>query len=279
MSYATIDADGHVIEPADIWLPRLDPQFHAAAPRRVVDNRGRVRQFVGGELKTYIPMPPGSGSPVAGGFDAKARLRDMDAQGIECSVLFPTTGLFFGGLGNADVQIALCRAYNDWLHEFCSADPKRLRGVAAVPQLDVGESVNEARRTVEDYGFVGAMLRPNQVNGRNLDDPWYEPLWQALSELGIPAAMHEGTTQDLPQSADRRYDNFMFRHVCSHPHEQQMALMEFTCGGVLDRYRDLRVIFLESGCGWIAHWLERLDEHVEAWGFASLEPERKPSWL
>ena len=56
-----------------------------------------------------------------------------------------------------------------------------------------------------------------------------------------------------------------------------MAVMEFTCGGVLDRHRKLRVIFLESGCGWIAHWLERLDEHVEAWGFASLAPERQPS--
>ena len=128
----------------------------------------------------------------------------MDRQGVECSVLYPTTGLFFGGIGNVDVQVALCRAYNDWLHEFCSADPKRLRGVAVVPQLDIGECVTEAERTVRDYGFCAAMLRPNTIAGRNLDDPLYDPLWEALVRLDIPVGLHEGTTQDLPQSGDRQ---------------------------------------------------------------------------
>lgn len=276
-TYPTIDADGHVMEPEDIWIPRLPPEFHASAPRRVVDNRGRTRQFVGGELKEYIPMPERGFTPIRGGFDSKARLADMDGQGVESSVLFPTTGLFFGGLSNVDVQIALCRAYNDWLHEFCSADPKRLRAAAVVPQLDVNEMVREAERAVRELGCCAVMLRPNQIQGRNLDDPWYDSLWEALVRLDVPAAFHEGTTQDLPQSGDRRFENFMFRHACTHPHEQQMAVMELTCGGVLDHHPKLRAIFLESGCGWIAHWLHRLDEHVEAWGFASLAPERKPS--
>jgi predicted TIM-barrel fold metal-dependent hydrolase len=275
--FSVIDVDGHVMEPEEIWIPRLAPEFHAFAPRRVIDNQGRIRQFVGGELKQYIPMPPGAGTPLPGGFDGKARLEDMDRQGVECSILYPTTGLFFGGIRNADVQIALCRAYNDWLHEFCSADPKRLRGVAAVPQLDIGECVRETERAVRDLDFCAVMLRPNTIGGRNIDDPGYDPLWEALERFDVPAGMHEGTTQDLPQSGDRRFDNFMFRHACTHPHEQQMAVMEFTCGGVLDRHPKLRVVFLESGCGWIAHWLERLDEHVEAWGFASLKPERMPS--
>lgn len=276
--YRTIDADGHVMEPEDIWIPRLAPEFHAVAPRRVIDNQGRVRQFVGGELEEYIPMPPSAGgAPLPGGFDAKARLAEMDRQRVECSILFPTTGLFFGGISRTDVQIALCRAYNDWIHDFCSADTRRLRAAAVVPQLDITECVKEAERAVREQGACAVMLRPNVVGGRNLDDPWYDPLWEALERLGVPAAFHEGTTQDLPQSGDRRFSNFLFRHACSHPHEQQMALLELTCGGVLDRHPKLRCLFLESGCGWIAHWLERLDEHVDAWGFASIVPERKPS--
>ncbi len=275
--YSVIDVDGHVMEPDDIWIPRLAPEFHVAAPRRVVDNQGRQRQFVGGELKGYIPVPEGGYTPIPGGFDAKARLGDMDRQGVSCSVLYPTTGLFFGGLAKLDVQVALCRAYNDWLHEFCSADPARLRGVAAVPQLDIGECVREAERAVKELGFCAVMLRPNRIGGRNLDDPAYDALWEALVRLDVPAGIHEGTTQDLPQSGDRRFENFMFRHACTHPHEQQMAVMELICGGVLDRHPKLRAVFLESGCGWVAHWLDRLDEHMEAWGHASRTLERTPS--
>ena len=55
------------------------------------------------------------------------------------------------------------------------------------------------------------------------------------------------------------------RHVCSHPHEQQIACLGLILGGVLERHPKLRVVFLESGCGWLPHWLERMDEHTESW--------------
>jgi predicted TIM-barrel fold metal-dependent hydrolase len=272
-----IDADGHVMEPDDVWLRFLEPALHPMAPRRVTDSQGRMRHLVAGELKPPIPAPSTGWDLPAGGHDPAARLEDMDHQGIGRSLLFPTTALYFAPTRDLEVYRALCRAYNDWLHTFCAADPERLLGVAVVPQSDVSESIVEAKRAVRELGFRAVMLRPNPIAGRTLEDPWFEPLWTTLEELEVPLALHEGTTQDVPQSGRERFDNFLFRHACSHPHEQQMACLSLTCGGVLERHPGLRVVFLESGCGWIAHWLERLDEHMTSWSFASAPLPLAPS--
>ncbi|TFG96495.1 MAG: amidohydrolase, partial [Myxococcales bacterium] len=273
-----IDADGHVQEPASAWERHLAPRYRPFAPRVLRDDQGRVRQMIGGELKPYIPVPAsGDWEIPAGGHDPKRRLSDMDAQGVESSILFPTFGLMFAGLERTDVQVALCRAYNDWLHEFCGADPKRLLGVTVVPQHDLLESLAEARRCVDELGFRAVMMRPNPVRGRSLDDPIWDPLWSLLEELDVPLAVHEGTTQDLPQSGRDRFDNFALRHVCSHPHEQQIACVGLVMGGVLERHPALRVVFLESGCGWLPHWLERMDEHMDAWGHATAKLPLRPS--
>ena len=280
-SFDAIDADGHVMEPESMWPEYLDAAFHTKAPRRVLDNQGRSRQVIADEFMEFIPQDAawasGPGPHPRGGDDPKGRLADMDLEGIERTLLFPTTGLYFAGLRDVRAQVALCRAYNDWLSDYCAADRRRLLGVAVVSQTDITEGIAEARRAVSQLGFRGVMLRPNPIEGRNLDDPSYDPLWAVLQELGVPAAIHEGTTQNMVQSGRDRFSNFAFRHACSHPHEQQMACLSLICGGVLERNPDLRVVFLESGCGWIAHWLERLDEHLEHWGHATASLPLEPS--
>lgn len=260
-----IDADGHVQEPPEAWQ-RLAPEFRDFAPSVFIDDQGRARQLVGGELKPPIPTPAEGWDIPDGGHDPKARLRDMNMQGIGRTLLFPTMGLMFAGLGRVDVQIALCRAYNDWLAEYCATDPARLIGVAVVPQSDLVAALDEARRTVEQLGFQSVMMRPNPIGGRTLGHPYWAPLWRLLEELDVPVSVHEGTTQEVPQSGRDRFDGFTMRHVASHPHEQQLACMELIMGGVLERHPKLRAVFLESGCGWLPHWLERMDEHMQAWG-------------
>ncbi|WP_420618389.1 amidohydrolase family protein [Candidatus Poriferisocius sp.] len=271
MSRLVIDADGHISEPPELWEEFCDPDFLAFAPRRVLDSQGRPRTFVGGEMVPYIPFDSEAYDKERpkGGVDPHARLADMDSEGMDISVIFPTTGLMFGGIADAAVNNALCRAYNDWLRTYCNTDTSRLLGVAVVPQVDPALMLAEARRAIDELGFVAVMLRPNVIAGRTLDHPAYDGLWSLLADRGVPAALHEGTTQNVPQSGLDRYDNFMFRHVCSHPHEQQMGCLELIAGGVLERHPDLRVVFLESGCGWVDHWLERIDEHLDSWGHAS----------
>jgi predicted TIM-barrel fold metal-dependent hydrolase len=266
--YRTIDADGHVQEPADELAEFLPSEMKPFGPRYLIDDQGRHRQSIGGEVMSYIPAPVGGWDVPEGGSNPKKRLSDMDRQGVEQSILFPTLGLALAGLANTEIQTALCRAYNDWLAEFCGADRTRLIGVTVVPQNDLAGCLAEVRRSVAAHGFRAVMMRPNPINGRSLHDPYWEPLFTLLEELDLPLAVHEGTTGNVPQSGRDRFENFAMRHVCSHPHEQQIACVGLIMGGVLERHPKLRVVFLESGCGWMPHWLERMDEHSESWGHA-----------
>ena len=273
-----VDADGHVNEPERMWVEYLPAEFRDRAPHTVRDDDGNLRNVLDGVMLPAIPRKPEWTAPgrTTGGRDPQVRLADLDAEGIAQAVCFPTTGLFFAGLSDPALEVALCHAYNSWLADYCSTDPARLVGVAMVPQHDLDAALVEARRAVGDLGFRGIMLRPNPVDGRPLHDPVHEPLWALAAELDVPIAIHEGTTQNMVQSGDR-FDDFAYRHACSHPHEQQMACMSFTCGGILERHPSLRVVFLESGCGWIAWWLERLDEHMEEWDHATTVPPLEPS--
>src|SRR5205823_1334037 len=53
------------------------------------------------------------------------------------------------------------------------------------------------------------------------------------------------------------------QHASSNPMEMMRAMATMIGGGVFERFPDLRVTYLESGCGWLPFWLERLDEHLE----------------
>jgi predicted TIM-barrel fold metal-dependent hydrolase len=96
----------------------------------------------------------------AGGHDPKQRLADMDRQGVERSLLFPTFGLFFAGSSAATCRCAMPRLQR-LAARVLLADAQRLLGVAVVPQRDLGEAIAEARRCVRELGFRGVMMRPN----------------------------------------------------------------------------------------------------------------------
>jgi predicted TIM-barrel fold metal-dependent hydrolase len=233
---------------------------------------GRNRLSIGGRLSPYLLGPEkqlkGGARMSKGGYDPQVRLADMDGESVEAMVMYPTTGLFFFGVDSLELTIALCRAFNNWAHDFCSVDPKRLISPAIVPQMDVHTSIAELRRGVTELGLKGAFLRPNPIGGRTFDHPDWEPFWTLLEELDVPLVMHEGATQDVPQIANARYENFVYRHLTCHPFEQQMALMSLIGSGVLDRHPNLRVVIVEAGCGWAPYWIERLDHHAEQWGYA-----------
>ena len=97
-------------------------------------------------------------------------------------------------------------------------------GVAAVPVQDVKLAIDEAKRAVNELGFKGVFVRPNPIKGRNIDDPYYDPLYKTVIDLGVPLLIHEGSGAFLPTAgADRFVGQWFFTHTISHPLEQMLA--------------------------------------------------------
>ena len=281
---AVIDADGHVVELPTIWPEYLDPAFRDRAPRFGLDESGRAGIRVGdawtGRLGVELTRATSGGigrAALAGGWDPKQRLVDMDAEGIDAAVLFPSMAFFFCETSDLALDAALCRAYNDWLADYCRPAPDRLFGVTLLPLRDVELSVRELERATERHGFRGAFFRPNPYAGRSIHDPAYEPLWACAESLGVAVTVHEGLSDSLPTLARERFENPLALHALSHPFEQMAAVSGLLMSGVIERHPRLRFAFLEAGCGWLPYLLDRLDGHYETWRSSFPELQLRPS--
>jgi uncharacterized protein len=268
-----VDIDGHVREADDLFEKYLEPPFRARAPRIEKVANGQLLFKLEGERHHRRPdespfRVKQDGSPVNEGrhlaTNPKQRLEAMDRDRIDQGLLFPSAGLYLTSVQEAAYAAALCRAYNNWLYDYCGGDRKRLLGVAAIPVQDVNLAIEEAKRAVNELGFKGIFVRPNPVNGRNIDDPYYDPLYKTIVELGVPLLIHEGSGAFLPTAgADRFVGQWFFTHTISHPFEQMLASLAMICKGTLERHPELQCVFLEAGAGWLPYWLWRMDEHYE----------------
>jgi predicted TIM-barrel fold metal-dependent hydrolase len=266
-----IDADGHVEEDLGWIVERIDPSLRALAPRFERDADGKLVNLIEGKpWRPTFRLPRGSkthtsagGVERTGGRDPIERLRVLDEEGIDAAVLFPSMGLMYGLYEDAKPAAALCAANNDWLAEYCQADPSRLIGIALLPQQDPALAVTELERCVEQHGFVGGVIRPNRIGGRTVDEEAFEPGWVAAAALDVPIVLHEAYFGGIDTVGEDRQRTYAGAHVISHPFEQMSAMLSLCVAGVLDRHPELRLGFFEAGCGWAPYWAERIEEHFE----------------
>jgi predicted TIM-barrel fold metal-dependent hydrolase len=282
--HGVVDADGHVVEPRSAWAAVAE-EFR---PRIETDGHGYDHVVVGDTEILAVPLgtlgtpggrfsEPGNFRSLEeawpGGSDPVARLADMDREGIDRAVLYPSVGLYFWAVDDPGAAVAIARAYNDWLAGYCAADPNRLFGAAMLPVQDPAAAAAELRRAHGELGFPAAFVRPNPCRGRSLSDPDYEPIWEAAEEVGMTIGIHEGSSVNVPTlGSDRPFNPFIL-HAVSHSFEQMLACAQLIAFGVLERHPHLRFVFLESSGGWVPFWLERLDEQAE--GFGDFCPEMK----
>ena len=164
-----------------------------------------------------------------------------------------------------ELATAYCRAYNNWLLEFCQPYPQRLKPVAHISLLNVDLAVQEARR-VAKLGVKGVFLyaHPPWLHGRGFGDPVNDPFWAELQDLGLTVGIHVNLGLDYP--GDYIYPDGIAASRLIGPQvhyvfhlDVQIAFTNFIFGGVFERFPKLRVLILESGGGWLPAMLDRMD--------------------
>jgi predicted TIM-barrel fold metal-dependent hydrolase len=297
-SYNVIDADGHVLEPVGLWSDYMDPAFRARAPRLVKDATGRERLLIderpmgrqhgvgmgaigaiGARDGTVCDDTMEYAEGRKGGFDPHARIPDMDMDGIDAVFLYPSLGLFAGGVQDPPLAAAICRAYNRWLADYCKPYPDRLFGVAMLPLQEVGLAIEEMRFARKELGFRAGFIRPNPYGGKAIHMPEFAPFWHAAEELDFAIGFHEGASSGMPTVGVDRFDGRGAKHIISHTMEMMLACMSVIWGGVCERHPKVRIGFLESGGGWIAPWLDRMDRHFDDRSFNDSGLKTRPSEL
>ena len=287
--FKIIDSDIHVIEPAELWLRYIDAAFRDQAPTSPDPNRGVPWDWevMGRPIPAYFDRQErgenyairvsraeerfeelGREQPRSAGTSAVEMLKAMDTEGIDLAVVFRTRAAHVIGIDEMDPRLAdaICRAYNNWLRDYCAADRARLLPAAQVASHDVDLAVQEARRAVRDLGAVALILPSWLVQHRPWYDPYYDPLWAVAQELDVPVAFH-GIQVAYQEHVGKRYlDNFALVHAVAHPVEMMMALGAMLMGGVFERFPRLRGAFLEAHCSWVPAWLYALDERWEKFG-------------
>jgi predicted TIM-barrel fold metal-dependent hydrolase len=286
-----VDSDMHVMEPPDLFERYLDPKFK---PRVTVQVGSDGRPKRGPSGLTLIDGLPTSdmdlqqyrkrvrrgdtqstqllsGSrifdtgrldfAVARDYDPEAQVMGMAMEGIDIAVLYPTAGLALIARDNLDPQLslALCQAHNNWIHEFCSHSPDRLKFVAMLPVHDIHLACRELVRCVQELGAVGSFIRPNLVNDRYWHSNYWDPLYTVHEELGVTWGFHEGVSALYSRMIPLFGENRFYRHVASHWIEMQQALIAMMIGGVFEFHPKLRVGFLEAQNSWVPGLLTRIE--------------------
>ena len=237
-----IDADGHVLDWEPVYRERLPEAF-------------RYREKLMGADDAFDRTQ--NGGIVRRGATVEAQLADNATQGIDIQVLYPTGGLTHSRIREPDYAIAFAETYNDFLRDYCAADPKRLKGVALVPlHVDVPRAIKEMERAVDQLGHVGVMVN-TFVYGRNVAHRDFWPFYEACAAKGVAIGFHSRGGDAIDPIG--HFDNLLAMHTLSHAPEQLIACTAFIYSGLLEMFPGLKVAFLEAGAGWVPYWMEHMD--------------------
>ena len=293
--YRVISSDNHVFEPPDLWTSRIEPRFRDRAPHIVrfedgsdwfvCDGRKGAHMGAGAQLGVRFEDPEKLTrrdvfeNVQPGGYIPEEHVKDMDADGIDAAVIYPTAGLQLFTVPDTELLSAVFSTYNDWLAEFCKPYPSRLKGIAMLNVDDVQSGVRELERSAK-IGLAGAMITSYPPEGAGYDSPEYEPLWAAAQDLEMPLGLHVATNRPGPGqmvSIESMKPSF----ATNTDHWVRMSLSDMIFSGVFERYPKLQVGAVEFEVSWIPHFLDRMDyrytQAVQGDGWHRFEEDMLPS--
>jgi predicted TIM-barrel fold metal-dependent hydrolase len=303
--YHIVDGDCHILEPPDIWRNWLPKELQDRAPKLAKDvDGGDAWQFAGGADPDPIGLVSTPGKPFdefnwtgvtyedarRGCYVGAERLADMDIDGVDAEILFPpqrTVGHFLGDEDDSFV-LAGIEAYNNFLwEEFCAPDRDRLIGMAQMPSTGIDDAV-DALRKAKARGFKGVVTSCWPSGGDSISDA-DDPFWAAASDEDIPVCIHINLASRRARQSQRRAAEAaaakggggIYGGKAAKANAKAVAglgsvfsTVPSTIGqliftGTFERFPELHVAMIETGVGWIPHFLEQIDDRYwrnRSWG-------------
>ena len=301
-----ISSDSHILEPPGLWTSRFPLRLKDKAPRVVrtavqdewwLDDemilpvagpfiqasfRNQVygdKQFGKMEIQDWDAIACGRWEDVMpGAYDPKEFLKDNALDGVHAAVIYPGVGLIWYRRPNSEVLREIFRSYNDWIAEFCSSDPNKLRGVAMILLDDVEDSVKELERC-HKMGLTGAQIPTYPEPHHRYSNEWYEPLWEAAEALKMPLSLHIQSwrpqpmfgylnewSKTKPWLAELVGDNtggLAFTEpvdfLATTDFWARKGIGEMIFSGVFERHPNMHVVAVEYDTGFVPYFLGRMD--------------------
>ncbi|MGA1675423.1 MAG: amidohydrolase family protein [Pseudomonadales bacterium] len=278
-----IDCDAHILEPATLWEEYLEERYRDRAIR-IEEVGGKERLIIGNQIVLEGAVAGLGGAEAdksalfsgrlsyrrdnpEDSFEGHARLRRMNEWGISKSVIFPTICILPFPTDDQDLANAYCRAYNNWIYDFCEADRKRLFPIAVVNWRDVAEATREFERCIQ-RGFRGLFVPPEMIDGRRPADPRFNSLWALCQAARVPACFHVIVRFDGSASPFGAWHATspgpIFSFGLGGTGQLMPAIASTITDQLFERFPTLKVVSVEAGCGFAPYLMDRLDAKFEA---------------
>ncbi|MCU4186802.1 amidohydrolase [Acidiferrimicrobium sp. IK] len=270
-----ISVDDHVIEHPTVWSDRLPAKYQEAGPRIVELDGGAQAWSFEGEIHPTVGLNAVAGKepkdfglePVRyedmlpGCYDVKARLADMDLDGVHAQMCFPSfpgfAGSKFLAAKDKDLATACVAAWNDFiLDEWCAAAPDRFIPMVMVPLWDVAASVAEVERTAaKGAKAITFSEAPHRIGLPSYHSDHWDPFLAAAQSADMPLCLHFGSGGAPEVAPDA---NFAVS-IALFGMNSMFTTVDLLLSSVFHKFPALRVALSEGGIGWMPYVVERLD--------------------
>lgn len=246
-----ISADDHNMEAEHLWEERLPAKWKKKAPQYWFAEDGSARMEAEGR-ELIIPGLPADSEKVKGFLDLNERLKAMDEEGIEASLLFHGRMAALFGMQDKELLWACFDVYNEWLAETLRPHARRLSGVAVLPSYLKPQASRDAMQKIKALGFRAVQI-PSFPKGIRYNSREFDPLWEAVAESGVPLSFHVGL--QLPFSGNGSMG--ANTSVILAPYRPLLGQLMFA--GIFERHPTLKVVFTEGGASWAANAIADMD--------------------
>ena len=231
MTRPSIDVHAH-IGSLDA-IAEMNRVYPAGVPRVVEKEDGFYYHWESGAVNG--PVPPGM-------FDPASRLADMDATGVDRQVVSVRPPLIPYSVP-ADLAGTLFGLQNEGVMAQVDRHEGRMDAFITLPLQATDQALAEIERWAPDRRVRGAMIDSN-IDGRNLDDPAFHPIWAALEAADLPVLIHP--YKDLVAGYER-LTRYYLANTIGNPVDTTIAIASIMFGGLLDRFPKLRWCFVHGG--------------------------------